>query len=210
MTADASSGLHADVELVVDTGPFLCLGGAKVLHDAFRLRCYGKTHWVQAVHDELAGHGRGTDAKATAARAFVPPRRSHWLPEPVTFGPPGSDPAVDRVLADVRGITAARRRAAGRPPASAPPRPGDDLGEAQSIVLASRTRRTLMSHDDGARIAARQARVPAVTLVDLARRLVADGQQRPAVLASAFQKLKQNGIEIGGVVNGPLDLTPRR
>lgn len=190
----------ATAEYVLDTGPLLCLGAGKPFMTAFLQRCYGRTHWVGAVRDELARQARGSGPLQRAASRYSG-RGASWLPSPVDLSGPESAAEVAGVLAEVQRCSsvAPQNRKRGMNP---------DLGEAQSIVHAERTANVLMSHDNAALRVARARRVRAVTLVDLARRLVAEGSHKPAPLVAEFQKLRQTGLDIGGVVNGVLDLAP--
>ncbi len=197
------TSLAPETTYVTDTGPLLCLGASKELRDIYRARCYGKTHWVEAVKAELFHHSRGNGPRARAAEMYNG-RGVAWLSAVIAFSA-----ADDNDLAPIRnrlttlGVAKANRQ--GRTP---PTDPRANLGEAQSILHAHRHQHTLLAHDDDARIVAKQNSVPAATLVDLARRLVSEGISAKQ-LANMFLTLQRDGIDAGEYITGPLDLVPR-
>lgn len=197
-------GFDPAVSYVADTGPLLCLGGAKELRAIFVRRAHGKTHWVRAVCDELLRHSRGSAPLARVAKIYSG-RSVGWLTQVVEFTVEDEDdlrPIKERLnqLAEQKAFRK------GRVPSA---HPKANLGEAQSILHACRNSHILLAHDDDARRVARENRVPAATLVDLARHLVAEGASARK-LATEFMSLRRDGIDTGEFVNGPLDLAPRR
>jgi hypothetical protein len=74
---------------------------------------------------------------------------------------------------------------------------------------ARRNQHTFLAHDDDARAVANEHSIPAGTLVDLARRLVAEGAH-PRQLADGFMTLQRDGIDTGEHITGPLALVPPR
>ena len=201
-----SADLGPDINYVADTGPLLCLGAkaGKPLRDIVIPRCHGKTHWVEAVRAELAHQSKGTGPRAAAARAYNG-KGASWLTTVVSFTA-ADDPALTPIWDHLKTLAVAKQRTS-RPTSS---NPRAHLGEAQCILHAGRHGHTLLSHDDDARRVAKQQGVPAATLVDLARHLVAEERASAKQLANGFLELQRDAIDPGEYIRGQLDLTPRR
>lgn len=71
-------------------------------------------------------------------------------------------------------------------------------------------RPTRSGHDDTALLAASQCKVRAGTIVDVARRVVAQDRSQAKSLAAALVSLPPQGIQIGATVRSQLDLHPKR
>lgn len=201
--APMNSNLGPDASYVADTGPLLCIGGSSSLRSIFVDRSHGKTHWVEAVRDELIRHSRGRDPLARAANIYNG-RGASWLTAVVQFSNQDDqdlNPIKDRLKQLAEQKAARKGRAASSHPKA-------NLGEAQSILHSHRNRHTLLAHDDDARRVARENQVPAATLVDLARQLVAEGTSAKE-LATAFLSLQRDDIDTGEHIGGQLDLRPR-
>lgn len=196
--------LGPEATYVADTGPLLCIGGSKGLREAFVYRSHGKTHWVEAVRDELVKHSRGTDAVARAARIYNG-THARWLTVLVLFGA-GDESDLMPIKARLKQLDEAKAARRGGQPSS---HPKAHLGEAQSILHAIREQHILLAHDNDARTVARENRVRSATLVDLARRLVSEGKSA-RVLANEFLTLQRDGIDTGEHITGQLDLAPRK
>jgi hypothetical protein len=198
-----ASTLGPEIVYVADTGPLLCLGGSKKLRDIFRHRCYGKTHWVEAVREELLHQARGKDARARAAQAYTG-LAAAWLPAVVTFS--AADDSELVVIKDrLEQLAKEKELRTGR---AASTHQLAHLGETQSILHARRHKHTLLAHDDDARKVASEHGISTATLIALAQRLVREGHSAKE-LADEFQALKLDNIDLGAPFMGPLDLTPR-
>jgi len=197
--------LGPDINYVADAGPLLCLGGSKPLRDVVTARCHHKTHWVEAVRAELLHQSKGIGPRARAASVYNG-RGAAWLTMTVTFTAV-DDQDLTPIRERLRALGEAKALRKGR---AAPADPRAHLGEAQSILHANRGGYTLLAHDDDALRVARERGVPAATLVDLARRLVAEARASAKQLADGFLTLQRDGIDTGEHITGQLDLGPQR
>lgn len=203
-TSTDVADLGPNTDYVLDAGPLLCIGGFKYLRDIVTARCHGKAHWVEAVRAELLHRSVGTDRRAHAARSYNG-RGAAWLTAVVTFTTV-DEHDLNPIKGRLKALGDAKARRKRRPPQTDP---RANLGEAQSILLARRHSHTLLAHDGDARTVSKEHGVASVTLVDLARRLVAEGSSAKQ-LASGFLTLQRDGIDTGEHITGQLDLAPRR
>ncbi len=196
--------LGPGTQYVVDTGPLLCLGASKVLRDLVKPRCHGATDWVAAVKAELEHRSRGHGPVASAARSYAGTGAS-WLPPAIAFTA-ADESDLTPIHDHLRRLAAAK---SGSPARNMSTDPRAHLGEAQSILHATRHARTLLAHDTDARTVAGARGIASATLVDLARRFVSEGES-PKRLSSEFQILSQDGFDADEYVRSQLDLYPRR
>ena len=190
--------------LVFDTGPLLCLGGSRELRAAVVPRYRHNAHWVDAVLNELRNLASRPGHIGIAAGA-ASGTHSTWLPRPVSFSQGDATDLtqiIDRLhnLADIKN--AQRGKAISR-------RGNTHLGEAQSILHARRYAYHLVSHDEDAKRVAVENNVQPLTIVTLARTLVAD-RASAKLLAGSLITLSTRNIDIGETVRGELDLMPPR
>ncbi|MET8040168.1 hypothetical protein ABZU25_04780 [Micromonospora sp. NPDC005215] len=193
-----------DGEYVADTGPLLCLGYSKQLRDHVKRRWGRKTHWVDAVRQELALHAKKYDAKGRAAQYFGG-TAARWLVD----APPVDDadiPKLNALLARLKALELEKSAITGRRVKTGSKA---NLGEAESILFACQQGHTLLAHDNDAKKVAREVGVPAGTVVDLARWLVAQGAN-VAELGQSLLDLQATDIDSGERISGVLDLVPRQ
>lgn len=110
--------------------------------------------------------------------------------------------------ADIAAILQALEAHADRKRPGRTPRVNEHAGETFSIFEAESQSLRFVSNDDGARHVAGSRGVPHESFVDIARRLSKCQQDvKPKQIVKELQRLVQNGVDTGDVVNSVLDLS---
>lgn len=194
---------------LLDTGPMLCLGGSTVLADL-----YEKSHLIDgaivaAVRDELRRHAADERPHKRVQRrsaSFANKRFYPLLRDAVA--PPTPTPTLMNALAtEMHDREKAKEEQHDRVYHHNALK---HLGEVESIYAASQAGSTFVTSDIPAGAAARSRGVAVDTFVDLAVHLLrAQRLVKAKKVASELQGLQRSGLDIGGTVNGQLDLTTR-
>lgn len=190
-------------EFVLDTGPLLCLGGAKSLRGALIRTHPHQTYWVSAVRKELERLARGSDWRSKYAAA-VTGRHSGWLGSCIQVDPQNRA-ELERLHRILRDSAVAKEATRGRSYSS---HPAANLGEAESILHAKLSGRHFVANDNDALKIARVNNVTSLNLTMLAKYLVARGG-RASEIAGELMTLQRSKIDTGAIIRGPLDLSPR-
>lgn len=194
-------------EHVIDTGPLLCFGESVPLADLYDLLLLKDAAVVVAVRDELSRLSENSDPRRKAERrASSSVRKRFGALLNAAVVPPTPEPDSMRELeAEMQARDREKEERKGREYHATP---GKHRGEVESIHVATTQGRTFVSSDMPAGLAARGRGVAVDTFVDLAVRLMRGQHEvKTRTIARELQRLVRVGLDIGGTVNGQLDLT---
>lgn len=194
-------------EHVIDTGPLLCLGESIPLADLYDLLLLKDAAVVTAVRDELSRLAGNEDPRRkTERRASSSVRKRFQALLSAAIPPPAPEPDSMRELeSEMQARDREKEERKGREYHVVP---GKHRGEVESIHVATMQSRSFVSSDMPAGLAARGRGVAVDTFVDLAVRLMRGQQEvKTRAIARELQRLVRVGLDIGGTVNGQLDLT---
>ncbi|MFD6635779.1 hypothetical protein ACFWDN_08150 [Micromonospora chalcea] len=153
--------------------------------------------------EELARHAKGRDAKGRAAQ-YYDGLAARWLISARAVDS-ADRPRVDALLGRLQQLEQEKAPRGFRPRTDQ----RANLGEAESILHAWQQGYVLLAHDLDAKRVAREVGVPATTVVDLAKWLIANGANVHE-LGSSLLDLQAADIDTGRWINGVMDLVPRQ
>lgn len=185
--------------LFYDSGPMLCLGASPTLRPAFDRQFRAPMRIAAAVHIEVKrisneilqnGHPRSKRARKLAAQSALREYTAEFANATGRPDPPPSMLSNLEASMVEPGQHATKHR-----------------GECESIYHAYVTSRGLVTNDNGAARASRNAQVRTVSFVDLNRHLLAiDRRLNRDDVAAELIRIARSGIDIGDRVGSALDL----
>lgn len=178
--------------VVFDTGPLLCFGHIAGGIKMIRSRYYGRGSWAVAVEQEIAHHsrsGKSAAIKESAARWKGP--LGTWLGKPKEV--------VDRTAVD-------NMRARVQAASSRQPKPGGDLGESETLVIAQDEGLVALANENAARVVAQNLNIPAYCTFDVLVAEFKEDKLQFRQLQRMHEELREAGLDHGGDVSLPLVL----
>jgi hypothetical protein len=155
--SELPSGVNRRQSVAVDTGPLLCFGavtgGPRLLIDRYK----GRLRWAQAVASEINNHAQrqvrsDVDRRRVAAAKLWSGARASHLGEPRVF--------VER--AEVESLRTQVQAESKRPA-----KVGHDLGESETLVLATKEDAMVLMNENAARAVARRLNIRAHCTLDV-------------------------------------------